>query len=92
MDTVEVIQVIKTTLSRNGKGTETSPVRVVTQYWDMSGKELVSIDPCCVYLTPESCEELRREFSKDHPEQSKAVNAIFNVFESMAHIVNTNIP
>jgi hypothetical protein len=44
-DTVEVVTLIKTTLSRRGKGTPTSPVRVITEYWSLDGEKIVEVDP-----------------------------------------------
>lgn len=41
---VEVIQVIKTRLLRRGNG-KTDPIRVIEQYWDMTGKLLWEYDP-----------------------------------------------
>jgi hypothetical protein len=45
MDTVKIIQMIETTLSRKGNGIENDPIRVITQYWDMAGNLLFEIDP-----------------------------------------------
>jgi hypothetical protein len=46
MDTVEVLQVIRTTLTRRGSGKDIGdPIRVITQYWSMQGELLVEIDP-----------------------------------------------
>lgn len=54
MNECQVIQVIRTTLLRRGKGqTEEDPVRCVTQYWTLDGKLLWEIDPCDVRLAPE---------------------------------------
>jgi hypothetical protein len=44
MDTVEIVKMIKTTLTRRGKGVEGDPVRVITQYWDFEGNLLIEID------------------------------------------------
>ena len=44
MDTVELVEVIKTTLSRRGDG-KTDPIRVVTEYWSTSGEKLAEVDP-----------------------------------------------
>lgn len=46
MDTVEIVQLIKTTLSRRGTGKGDDPVRVITEYWTMDGKKEFEIDPC----------------------------------------------
>lgn len=46
MDTAQVIQVIKTTLLRRGKGIEGDPIRVITQYWTLDGELLFEFDPC----------------------------------------------
>jgi len=45
MDKVEIIQLIKTTLTRRGKGIEGDPVRVITQFWDMQGELMFEYDP-----------------------------------------------
>jgi hypothetical protein len=42
---VEVLQVIRTTLLRRGKGIEGDPVRIITQYWLMDGTLLFEHDP-----------------------------------------------
>jgi len=39
-----VIPVIKTTLTRKGDG-ESTPVRIITQYWSPDGKLLAELDP-----------------------------------------------
>lgn len=46
MDTAEVIKVIRTTLTRRGKGTEDSPIRVIEEFWSLDGELLASNDPC----------------------------------------------
>lgn len=48
MDEVEVMQVIKTTLTRRGAGVPDDPIRVVTEYWSMKGEKLCEVDPCMV--------------------------------------------
>lgn len=46
MDTVEVLQVVRTTLTRRGDGkTMETAIRVITQYWSMQGELLVEVDP-----------------------------------------------
>lgn len=42
---VEVVTLIKTSLTRAGKGVESDPVRVVTEYWDLEGNLVFEIDP-----------------------------------------------
>ncbi len=44
MDTVEIKEVIVTTLTRRGNGKET-PIRVITQYWNLDGSLIIEIDP-----------------------------------------------
>lgn len=44
---VEIIQVIKTNLTKRGKGTEENPIRTIEQYWDMNGRLLWEIDNWC---------------------------------------------
>ena len=47
MDKAELIQVIKTTLTRRGEGVpQEDPVRIITQYWSTDGKLLAEVDPC----------------------------------------------
>jgi hypothetical protein len=47
MKEVEVVRVIKTALLRRGHGRdETSPIRIIEQYWDMDGNLLWEKDPC----------------------------------------------
>jgi len=46
MDRVEVIPVIRTTLLRRGTGKdEDSPIRIITQYWLLTGDLLFEHDP-----------------------------------------------
>lgn len=45
-DRAELIQVIRTTLTRRGEGVEGDPVRIVTQYWSLLGNLLVEVDDC----------------------------------------------
>jgi hypothetical protein len=54
MDTVKVMQVIETTLLREGRGTKDSPIRIITQYWTMDGKLLFAIDPCATMVKQEN--------------------------------------
>lgn len=41
---VEIIKLIKTTLSHRGEGIEGDPYRVVIQYWTMDGELFVEYD------------------------------------------------
>ncbi len=45
MDKVEILKLIKTTLTRRGEGVHLDPVRVITQYWTMDGELVFEIDP-----------------------------------------------
>jgi hypothetical protein len=45
MNEVEMITLIKTTLTRRGDGTANSPVRIITQYWLQDGSCLIEYDP-----------------------------------------------
>jgi hypothetical protein len=46
LDRAVVMQVIKTTLTRRGGGRSVDdPVRLVTQYWSLSGDLLAEVDP-----------------------------------------------
>lgn len=44
-DKAEIVQLIRTTLTRRGKGTEEAPIRIITQYWEMDGTLLFEFDP-----------------------------------------------
>lgn len=44
MKDVEVIEVVRTTLVRRGRGVEGDPVRRVTQYWTIDGDLLAEVD------------------------------------------------
>lgn len=44
MNDVEIIQLIKTTLTRKGTGAEGDPIRIITQYWTMKGEFLFEFD------------------------------------------------
>jgi len=41
---LEIIKLIRTELSRAGKGIEDDPVRIIIQYWDMKGNLFAEID------------------------------------------------
>ena len=60
-DTVRVIEVIETTLTRRGDGKD-APVRVIRQYWSKGGELLAEVDPSPDHL---------REIAK-HQEAGKA--------------------
>jgi hypothetical protein len=46
-DTAKVIPVIRTELTRRGKGEVPDPIRVITEYWDpQTGEKLAEVDPC----------------------------------------------
>ena len=45
MEKVEIKKLIKTTLTKRGKGIENDPVRVITQYWNMDGTLEFEFDP-----------------------------------------------
>lgn len=45
-DSVRLIEVIQTTLTRRGEGkSENDPVRIITQYWSLDGTLLAEVDP-----------------------------------------------
>ena len=45
--TAKIIQVIETNLERRGSGKdESSPIRIVRQYWSPEGDLLAEVDPC----------------------------------------------
>jgi hypothetical protein len=43
--TVEIVEVVRTRLTKAGDGTEGNPARVLTQYWSPSGELLAIADP-----------------------------------------------
>ena len=45
MKSVEVIEVVATTLMRRGAGVKDDPVRIITQYWSKGGRLLAEVDP-----------------------------------------------
>ena len=44
MKGAEVIQVIRTTLGRRGRGTDDDPIRRLVQYWSFDGRLLCECD------------------------------------------------
>lgn len=50
MDKAEVIQVIRTTLTRRGDGKD-DPIRSITQYWSLDGELLAEVDPLTQAIT-----------------------------------------
>lgn len=44
-DSAKLIQVICTTLTRYGDGSELNPIRIITQYWSIDGELLAEVDP-----------------------------------------------
>ena len=45
MKQVEIMEVIKTTLTTRGNGTEENRTRVITQYWNIDGELIFEVDP-----------------------------------------------
>ena len=41
---VELVEVIRTTLTRAGDGTTDNPIRRVTEYWTLEGERLATVD------------------------------------------------
>ncbi|HMF60227.1 MAG TPA: hypothetical protein VK595_07645 [Vicinamibacterales bacterium] len=44
MDRAELVQVIRTSLTRRGDGKD-DPIRIITQYWSVDGELLAEVDP-----------------------------------------------
>lgn len=60
MNTVEVIQLIKTTLTKRGSGESMDDVvRVITQYWRMDGTLEFEVDPCPSTVTKQDTTKSR---------------------------------
>jgi hypothetical protein len=57
MKAVEIVKLIKTTLTLKGSGeSENDPIRILIQYWDMKGSLLFEIDTHTkevIYYDPE---------------------------------------
>lgn len=45
MKQVEIMEVIKTTLTTRGNGTVGNRTRVITQYWSVDGELIFEVDP-----------------------------------------------
>ncbi len=61
MDTVKIVTLIETTLTRAGDGeSNISPIRIITQYWTPEGKKVIENDPCAAIITPEKWEAMRQ--------------------------------
>jgi hypothetical protein len=58
MDKVEVIKLIKTTLTRIGEGIEDDPVRILTQYWDLDGNLILEFDPYLDKVIFTNCDKI----------------------------------
>lgn len=52
MKEVEVVQLIRTRLLRKGNG-DTTPIRIIEQYWSMDGELVFEDDPSAEIVTPE---------------------------------------
>lgn len=46
MDECKVVELIRTTIDRRGKGVVGDPIRVVTQYWTKEGILVMEFDAC----------------------------------------------
>lgn len=56
MKEVELIQVIRTKITRRGKGTDGDPVRIVEQYWSLTGDLLAEVDMhASSFVPPNHC-------------------------------------
>lgn len=67
-ESVEVIKVIKTTLTKRGSGVAPDdPVREITQYWDMDGNLLWEEDPIETFEPHDCSANDRPQMSEDEP-------------------------
>lgn len=65
MDTVKLVHLIETTLTRRGKGVESDPVRVITQYWTVEGKLVAEVDPFAVdYTAPQMSKQMEEVLNR----------------------------
>jgi len=75
VDTVKAVQLIETTLTREGDGKSSdSPIRIITQYWLPNGELKIERDPCAVQFTPELRAKMREALYQKIGEQPKAMD------------------
>lgn len=56
MKEVELIQVIRTKITRRGAGIPADPVRIVEQYWSLTGDLLAEVDMhTSAFVPPNHC-------------------------------------
>lgn len=76
MDTVKVVELIETTLTRRGRGVAPdSPIRIITQYWDENGL-VTEIDPAAIQMTPEMHAKIRNAILCHLGETDKTKNLL----------------
>ncbi len=62
MDTLKQLTLIETTIARRGEGiNNSSPIRVITQYWTPKGDLVFERDPCSLVLTVEKRNKIQEE-------------------------------
>jgi hypothetical protein len=72
MNTVKLITVIETTLLRRGEGRGPDDcMRIITQYWTLTGELIIESDPCAILLSPESLPKIREFLFKKLGENFK---------------------
>lgn len=78
-----IIEVIQCRLERRGSGKdETSPIRIITQFYTKDGKLLMENDPAATFFTPEKAEFMRERLlglaAGSDPEYRKRVDEIID--------------
>ena len=71
MDQAQVMQVIKTTLTRRGNGQD-DPIRIITQYWTLEGELLAEVDPITKSTEPLEEPRLAKRTYKKRDRKPKA--------------------
>lgn len=77
MNSVELIEVIRTILTHRGRGTDDDPHRIIIQYWSKEGELLAEKDHCANHfdiikererfydkILPEICKECKKKSKK----------------------------
>jgi hypothetical protein len=80
---VELVTLIKTCLKVKGSGGDSSPKRIVTQYWGKDGELVFEIDRCSLLMTIERMGQFRQMLIEAFGEKEKAeefYDKFFNIF------------
>lgn len=84
MDTVEVKQVVITTLKRRGVGVSEDPVRIIPQVWDMNGSLLFEVDDFQEVLAREREVQLKK-YAEDTKAALREVDKAKDVIQELVN-------